>query len=289
VAISFVGFAVCANTIKDVSFHPSYSSMTSTAGAFVWNAASRAHTRAAFAQNATSGTVSAVSGCFAAVPAVASRFRHHGWCSIARGRADCAHATLLSLRKKVGEASAEAPESRLVGAALLGRLDTLTSAEEGTFRWMCRSRWPCFSKMTTLAGVGSKYRVARRSNIGRPEGGQDEFAVNWIGPPFDLIIVLLHHTLGPLPQIGMGDVSHSQAHHRVVEGMARILVGRAEPCTAGKAPPKGCVHPPGRDWKLGTWTGWASAAVASAETSASAPLAISRGLDAAPIIVSRSA
>src|SRR5258708_28126387 len=62
--------------------------------------------------------------------------------------------------------------------------------------------------------------------------------------------------------------------------------GRAEPCTAGKAPPKGCVHPPGPDWKLGTWAGSASAGAASAETSASRPAAMSKGLDADLIIVS---
>src|SRR5258706_15700876 len=62
--------------------------------------------------------------------------------------------------------------------------------------------------------------------------------------------------------------------------------GRAEPCTAGKAPPKGCVHPPGPDWKLGTWAGCASAGAASAETSASVPAAMSRSLNADLIIVS---
>jgi hypothetical protein len=76
--------------------------MTSTAGAFVSNAASRAPTRAAFAQNATIGTVSAVTGCFAPAQAVACRFSHHEAArSIAHRLADCAGATLLSLPKKV--------------------------------------------------------------------------------------------------------------------------------------------------------------------------------------------
>ena len=81
--------------------------MTSTAGAFVSNAASRAHTRVAFARNATTGTVSAVTTCFAPAHAVASRCSHHEAAhAIARRLADCAHATLLSLRRKVRDASA---------------------------------------------------------------------------------------------------------------------------------------------------------------------------------------
>jgi hypothetical protein len=77
------------------------------AGAFVQNAARQAHTRAAFAQNATRGTVSAATGYFAPVQAVAPRFSHHETLSIAHGLADCAHATLLSLRKKVRDAPAD--------------------------------------------------------------------------------------------------------------------------------------------------------------------------------------
>ena len=87
--------------------------MTSTAGAFVSNAASRAHTLEAFAKNATSGTVSAVTRCFASVHAVASRFSQHvATLSIAHGLAECAHATLLCLRKNARDAPAGAPEWR---------------------------------------------------------------------------------------------------------------------------------------------------------------------------------
>jgi hypothetical protein len=100
----FAALAIGATTIKDVSFRLSQLSMTSTAGAFVSNAASRAHTRAAFARNAISGTVSAVTGCFAPVQTVAPRFSHRDQAfSIAHDLADCAHATPLSLRKKVSD------------------------------------------------------------------------------------------------------------------------------------------------------------------------------------------
>jgi hypothetical protein len=106
---------------------------TSTAGAFVSNAARRAHTRAVFAQNDTRGIVSAVTKCFAPAQAVASRFSHHDvTLSIAHGLAECAHATLLSLRKKVRDAPAAArgklPRDRhrarqpLCGAPALGPL-----------------------------------------------------------------------------------------------------------------------------------------------------------------------
>jgi hypothetical protein len=79
--------------------------MTSTAVAFVSNAASPAHTRVAFAQNATIGTVSAVTRCFAPAQTVACRFNHHEVTrSIAHRLADCAHATPLSFRKKVRDA-----------------------------------------------------------------------------------------------------------------------------------------------------------------------------------------
>jgi hypothetical protein len=101
----FAALAIGAMTVKDVSFRLSQLSMTYTAGAFVPNAASRAHTRAACAQNATSGTVSAVTGYIAPAQTVASRFSHHDETfSIVHGLADCAHATLLSLRKKVRNA-----------------------------------------------------------------------------------------------------------------------------------------------------------------------------------------
>jgi len=82
--------------------------MTTTAGAFVSNAASRAHTRKAFAQNATCGTIDAVIGCFAPVQFVASRFsRHDAKLSIAHGLAYYGRAALLSLRKKVREAPSD--------------------------------------------------------------------------------------------------------------------------------------------------------------------------------------
>jgi hypothetical protein len=101
----FAALAIGATTIKDVSSRLSQLSMTSTAGAFVSNAASRAHTRAAFARNATSGTVNAVTGCCAPVQTVAPPFSHRDEAfSIAHDLADCAHATLLSLRKKGSDA-----------------------------------------------------------------------------------------------------------------------------------------------------------------------------------------
>jgi hypothetical protein len=79
---------------------------TSTAGAFVSNAASQAHTRVGFAKNATNGAVSAVTRCFAHVHAVASRFSQHvATLSIAHGLAECSHAMLLSLRRKVCDGS----------------------------------------------------------------------------------------------------------------------------------------------------------------------------------------
>jgi hypothetical protein len=91
--------------------------MTSTVGAFVSNAASRAHTRVAFAQNATIGIVSAVIGCFASAQAVACRFSlHEATCSIAHRLAECAHATLLSSRKKARDALG------LVGQPGIGRI-----------------------------------------------------------------------------------------------------------------------------------------------------------------------
>src|SRR5262249_30892036 len=90
----------CATTIKDVP-RLSQLSMTTTAGAFVSNAASQAPTRTAFAQNA----IGAVIGCLAPLQFVASRFSHRdATLSIAHGLAYYGCAALLSLRNKVREA-----------------------------------------------------------------------------------------------------------------------------------------------------------------------------------------
>jgi hypothetical protein len=84
--------------------------MTTTAGAFVSNAVSRAHTRTAFAQNATCGTVGAVTRGFAPVHTVASPFSQHvATLSIAHGLAECSRATLLSLGRTVCDASSPSP------------------------------------------------------------------------------------------------------------------------------------------------------------------------------------
>jgi hypothetical protein len=99
-AISFAAFAA-------VAIHASRLSMTATAGAFASNATSPAHTRTAFAQNATCGTTGAVIEWFALVQFAAPGFSHRvATLSIAHGLAYYGRAALLSLRKKVREAPA---------------------------------------------------------------------------------------------------------------------------------------------------------------------------------------
>jgi hypothetical protein len=103
----FAALAICATTIEGVSLRLSRLSMTATAGAFVSNVASQARTPTAFAQSATCETIGAVAGRFAPVEAVASRFSpHEATLPIAHGLADDTRAALLSLRKKVRDASA---------------------------------------------------------------------------------------------------------------------------------------------------------------------------------------
>jgi hypothetical protein len=103
----FAALAICATTIEGVSLRLSQLSMTATAGAFVSNVASQARTPTAFAQSATCETFGAVTGRFAPVEAVASRFSHHeATLPIAHGLADDTRAALLGLRKKVRDVSA---------------------------------------------------------------------------------------------------------------------------------------------------------------------------------------
>src|SRR6516164_4725526 len=124
-------------------------------------------------------------------------------------------------------------------------------------------------------------------NTGTPEGRHDEFAVNWILPAsissLSFFITSLAHCL----RLGL----EMSPNRKLATGLAKgwresCCTGRAEPCTAGNAPPNGCVHPPGPDWRFGTFAGCAAAGAANADKIASTPLAMSRGFDADLIIVS---
>jgi hypothetical protein len=142
----FAAVAICATTIKDVP-RLSQLSMTATAGAFVSNVASRAHTRTAFAQNATCGTIGAVIGCFAPVQFVASRFSHHdATLSIAHGLASYGRAALLSLRNKVREAPSP---SRALWCARMAEKD----ARAGPARGLAKVTFPLYRQPNARFGV----------------------------------------------------------------------------------------------------------------------------------------
>jgi hypothetical protein len=101
---------------------------------------SQARTRAAFAQDATRGTVGAVSGYFAPVQTMASRFSHHdATLSVAHGLAECAHAMLLSLQKKVRDAPAPRGAGVAAGPQSYGRPHPLRAA---TARNVTEFDWP---------------------------------------------------------------------------------------------------------------------------------------------------
>src|SRR5215467_674961 len=124
-------------------------------------------------------------------------------------------------------------------------------------------------------------------NMGTPVGRQEEFAVNWILPASISWLSFFITSLAHCFRLGLERSPNRKLTTGLTKGwLGSWRTGRAEPCTAGKAPPKGCVHPPGPDWKSGTWAGCALTRAASAETSASPPPAMSKGLDADLIIVS---
>src|SRR6516162_10015160 len=124
-------------------------------------------------------------------------------------------------------------------------------------------------------------------NTGTPEGRQDEFAVNWILPASISSLSFFITTLAHCLSLGL----EMSPNRKLTTGLTKgwrgsCCTGRAEPFTTGNAPPNGCVHPPGPDWKFGALAGCAAVAAANAKTIASAPPAISRCLDANLIIVS---
>jgi hypothetical protein len=83
-------------------------------------------------------------------------------------------------------------------------------------------------------------------------GRQEEFAVNWILPAsissLSFFITFLAHCF----RLGLEMSPNRKLCTALTKGWpGSWRTGMAEPRTGGNSPPKGCVQPPGPDWKLG--------------------------------------
>src|SRR5258708_31195417 len=107
--------------------------------------------------------------------------------------------------------------------------------------------------------------------MGTPAGTQDEFGVNWILPASISSLSFFIASLTHCFRLGL-EMSPNRkltpAATKMWPGSWRT--GRADPCTGGNGPPKGCVHPPGPALEFGGELRCAAGAPGRAETHGSA-------------------